>query len=145
MTPTVPCSECVSSLLRCCRLNAPGCESTSGFCTPYSPGYYTTLHTPRPVRPYTNSKSQDRGFRNDRNKIAVAVIVGYSYFHILFAQLLKVILFMTIKYYTVLWITACFGLTCWPPSGHSRIKHVQEFNSCTFQQCKTFIKIFSTF
>lgn len=59
VTPSVPCSECVSSLLRCCRLNAPGCEPTSGFCTPYPPGYYTTLHTPRPVRPYTNMLAAD--------------------------------------------------------------------------------------
>ncbi|XP_069690449.1 H2.0-like homeobox protein [Periplaneta americana] len=45
---TAPCSECVSSLLRCCRLSeaAPGFYPTAG--------YYTPLHTPRPVRPYTN-------------------------------------------------------------------------------------------
>ncbi|XP_023720782.1 homeobox protein ARX isoform X1 [Cryptotermes secundus] len=59
VTPSVPCSECVSSLLRCCRLGAPGCESTSSFCTPYAPGYYTTLHTPRPVRPYMNMLPSD--------------------------------------------------------------------------------------
>nr|CAD7416172.1 unnamed protein product [Timema cristinae] len=53
----LPCSECVSSLLRCCQLSSPannvannGVESNETY---YS-GYYTTLHNPRPVRPYTN-------------------------------------------------------------------------------------------
>ena len=37
----------------------------------------------------------------------------------------------------LLWIIACFGSKRWPPSGHSRIKHVEE--------CKIFIKLFHRF
>ncbi|XP_021928971.1 H2.0-like homeobox protein isoform X2 [Zootermopsis nevadensis] len=76
IAPNIPCSECVSSLLRCCRLNAPGCESTSGFCTPFSPGYYTTLHTPRPVRPYTNILAADGMHMSSSDRGGAAVSGG---------------------------------------------------------------------
>ncbi|XP_067011643.1 H2.0-like homeobox protein [Anabrus simplex] len=57
--PAVPCSECVSSLLRCCRLSSSDplsrdSSSASGLFSPSYHNYFGTLHSPRPLRPYTN-------------------------------------------------------------------------------------------
>ncbi|XP_047099304.1 H2.0-like homeobox protein, partial [Schistocerca piceifrons] len=41
----VPCAECVSSLLRCCRLS----DAQQTY----------TVHSPRPIRPYTNILLRD--------------------------------------------------------------------------------------
>lgn len=51
-TVAVPCSDCVSSLLRCCRLG-------SGHNEPIHPGYssYTPIHQPQPVRPFPTRPS----------------------------------------------------------------------------------------
>lgn len=50
-TVAVPCSDCVSSLLRCCRLG-PGHNE------PIHPGYsYAPIHQPQPVRPFATRPS----------------------------------------------------------------------------------------
>ncbi|XP_054260452.1 H2.0-like homeobox protein [Macrosteles quadrilineatus] len=50
-TTSMPqCSECVSSLLRCCRLGG----DSQNYLRPFYPHPATLLHTPRPIRPYTN-------------------------------------------------------------------------------------------
>ncbi|XP_075233572.1 uncharacterized protein LOC142331505, partial [Lycorma delicatula] len=52
ISSTPPCSGCVSSLFRCCRLHVSDLPVT------HYPTFYATrcslLHTPKPIRPYTN-------------------------------------------------------------------------------------------
>lgn len=53
-TVAVPCSDCVTSLLRCCRLGAGHSEQVH-----HGYGTYTHIHQPQPVRPFATRPSKN--------------------------------------------------------------------------------------
>lgn len=61
-TPTiaVPCSDCVSSLYRCCKLSTSGCSQTdlTGYIGSHLLGSAPSSYTIQPIRPFATRPSK---------------------------------------------------------------------------------------